>query len=103
MGAVTDARYRKIRNERFSVLLGVWLGSLPPAGWSGSVAELEAALDRANDKTRNSTFVPSSSALSKAVLGALGVIEAAGWRVEFRRTAKARTIAFTRDAPAKGE
>ena len=102
MSIKTNYRYRQIHLTRFRALLGAWLGTLPAGGWAGSVDELNAELERVNAAGRHFAFVPTSSGLSKAIGTAAATVAGAGWRVEFTRTAKARTIVFTRVGPARG-
>ena len=90
------ARTQQLLRERFGRLLAAWLATLPPEGWSGGVDSLRRELDRLNESGSFHAYVPSKSGLSKALLDSGPGIQAAGWAVAFRRTAKARTVALTR-------
>lgn len=90
------ARTQQLLADRFVRLLAAWLQKLPRAGWSGSVDSLGLELDRLNEEGKFFAFVPFKSGLSKTLLTHESAVTAAGWSVSFRRTAKARTIVFTR-------
>ena len=97
MSATTYTRYQATAEERFRRLLAAWLATLPPAGWTGGVAELVAALDDLEHAVKFFAFVPTGSALSKALLRDEPTIRAAGFRLRVGRTKAARFIAFERE------
>ena len=99
MSATTYVRYQATQTERFRRLLSAWLATLPPDGWSGGVMELFAALDVFESAGKFIAFVPTGSALTKALLHDEPTIRAAGFAVRIGRTKSARFITF---APASG-
>ncbi|MBY0461226.1 MAG: hypothetical protein K2V38_28210 [Gemmataceae bacterium] len=99
MSAKTHARYQTTRDERFRRLLVAWLQNLPPNGWRGTVAELFAELDERERTGTFFVFVPTSSALTKALLHHEPAISAAGFALRLGRTKSARFITIEPDAP----
>lgn len=95
---VTAERYRNATLQAFRNVLSVWLGTLPPAGWKGSVTELEDALEAVNAERRVSTIIPQGGGLSTRLSGEVPFLESQGFKLVFTRTAKARTICIERTA-----
>jgi hypothetical protein len=83
--------------SRFPRLLRAWLAQLPAEGWSGGAGDLADDLDRLNRAERLYAFVPHRR-IQPEITSRLDLIAAAGWAVEFRRTAAARMIVFTKMA-----
>lgn len=96
MSAMTHARYQATHDERFRRLLSAWLAALPPDGWTGNVSQLFATLDDLERAGKFFTFVPTASALTKALLRDEPTIREAGFALRIGRTKSARFITFTR-------
>ena len=94
MGQTWTQRYQPLQEDRFRALVLRFVGKLPPSGWSGGVAELEAALGRVANP--HSDYVPTASALTKAVLFTVAALEEHGWTVRQWRTSQQRGLAFLR-------
>ncbi len=94
MSAVTYARYQATAEERFRRLLSAWLAMLTPDGWTGGVADLFAALDEFERAKHFSAFIPTGSALTKALLRNEQTIRAAGFALRSGRTKSARFVAI---------
>src|SRR5262249_24735185 len=94
MSATTYARYRATAEDRFRRLLSAWLATLPPDGWTGGVAELFAALNMFEREGKFHAFVPTGSALTKAVLRDETTTLAAGFALRIGRTKAARFVAI---------
>jgi hypothetical protein len=73
-------------------VLAVWLASLPPDGWEGSIRVLEDALGEAKAERRLRGRIPQGNALGVRFRDELAFLEDHGFAVAFHRTAKARTI-----------
>ncbi len=94
MSAVTYARYQATAEERFRRLLVAWLATLPRDGWTGGAAELFAALDAFEREGRFCAYVPTGSALTKALIREVSTVRAAGFALGTKRTKAARSIVF---------
>lgn len=100
MSRATHLRYQQTHIERFHSIITTWLASIEGDRWEGRVPELREQINRATAKVPAKTYVPSGSALTKTMLSAGHVIAAAGWKMEFRRTTRARVVVFSRVAKA---
>ena len=100
MSATTYARYQATAEDRFRQLLAAWLAALPSSGWTGGVAELFATLDAFERAGTFAAFVPTVSALTKALLREEPAIRAAGFALRIGRTKSARFIAIAPTDPA---
>src|SRR5262245_48725388 len=94
MSATTYSRYQTTAEDRFRRLLSARLATLPPDGWTGGVAELFAALDAFECAGKFFAFVPTGSALTKALLRDELTVHAAGFALRIGRTKAARFIAI---------
>jgi hypothetical protein len=94
MSEATYRRYQATHEERFRRLLAAWLATLPADGWKGGVADLFTALDAFERAGKSFTFVPSGSALTKALLREEPTICAVGFSLRIGRTKAARFISL---------
>jgi hypothetical protein len=92
MSATTYARYQATAEDRFRRLLSAWLATLPPDGWIGGVAELFVTLNAFERAGKFSAFVPTGSALTKALLRDEPTIRAAGFVLVVGRTKSGRFL-----------
>jgi hypothetical protein len=92
MSATTYARYQATAEDRFRGLLSAWLATLPTNGWTGGVTELFTILDAFGRAGNFYAFVPTGSALTKALLREEPTIRTAGFVLRIGRTKSARFI-----------
>jgi hypothetical protein len=78
-----------------------WLALRRCGEWVGSIGELGCEFAALSERERHHCYVPLGCGLTKALQRLTAAIAAAGWRVEWRRTAAVRLIAFTRAAPTE--
>jgi hypothetical protein len=94
-------RCRDTHRESFLSLLLAWLATLP-GEWEGTAGDLEPVLDEFAATRRDYRERMAATYAGAGLSGVLATlsprIEAAGWRVGWRRTAQARLIRFTRGA-----
>jgi hypothetical protein len=96
VSAVTKARYRDAHLSAFRRVLAAWLAKLPPDGWEGDVTALEGALVKIARRAPVPAFVPRETGLGRRIAAERSFIQTSGFRVEFRRTKRHRTLRFTR-------
>jgi len=91
-------------DDRRRTILVAWLDSLPRTGWAGPATELGDELAAFADKNwprYAQPIMPVSRGVTVVLERFAGTVAEAGWRVEFRRTSKARTIVFTKKRKTK--
>jgi hypothetical protein len=92
VSATTYTRYQATAEDRFRQLLSAWLATLSADGWIGGVAELFTILDAFERAGTFSAFVPTGSALTKALLREESAIRAAGFVLVVGRTKAGRFL-----------
>ncbi len=92
----TQARYRAASVKAFRDVLAAWLVVLPPAGWEGIAADLEAALEDVNAKHRLRGIIPRGNGLGVRIRAEVPILEAQGFALAFHRSARVRTLRLAR-------
>lgn len=92
----TQARYRAASVKVFRNMLAAWLDTLPPAGWEGTVFDLQAAIEGVNAKHWQYGCVPRGNALGVRIRAEEPFLEAQGFAISFHRSATVRTLRLVR-------
>lgn len=92
LAMLAKARYREASLQSFRTVLSAWLATIPPAGWEGSAAELEDALETLNAERRLRGLIPRGAGLGGRMRNEVPFLKAKGFTLEFRRTAVSRTL-----------
>jgi hypothetical protein len=96
--SITTKRYREASLTHFRKVLSAWLTKLPPDGWVGTVSDLEDGLWDIARHDPVPAFIPRRNGLGRRIASEVGFLSARGFRVEFRRTKRERTIRFARNS-----
>ena len=95
---LAKARYRAASIQAFRDVLSAWISTLTPAGWEGTIRELEDALEAAHAVQAHRGWIPRGTGLGVRIRGEVLFLEAHGFSLAFQRTATARTIRVERIA-----
>ena len=81
-------------HDRFRETLALWLERLPAQGWTGTIFELQIALNRAAHRRRATRYSrrPSGPALGVRIRAERAFLLAKGFELKSLRTAKQRGI-----------
>ena len=92
----TQARYRAASAKAFREVLAAWLDALPPAGWGGTIVDLEAALEDVKAKHRLRGSISRGNGLGIRIRAEVPFLEALGYTLAFHRSARVRTLRLVR-------
>ncbi len=89
-------------HDRFRETLALWLLSLPPEGWTGTIFQLQIALNNAAQRRRATRYSqrPSRNALGVRIRAEIPFLRDRGYELTSLRTAKQRGIRVAPAAPA---
>ncbi len=81
-------------HDRFREVLALWLSSLPPKGWTGTILQLELALSSAAHRRSATRYSPrpSRNALGVRIRAERPFLRSQGYELIGLRTAKQRGI-----------